>query len=92
MLPTETLTDKALSALISFMQAHKEGPVTEREKGLLRFALAFLYRGGDREPFDAFWRAAMEATDGTEAGDFGRFQRMRSAYARIAAQHGRDFW
>lgn len=74
------------------MQAHKEGPVTKRETELLRFALAFLYQGGEREPFDTFWREARRETDGTDSSAFGRFQTMRSASARIAAQHDRDYW
>lgn len=90
--PHAHLIDKALSALISFMQAHKDGPVTKRETELLRFALAFLYQGGDREPFDTFWQQARRETDGTDSSAFGRFQTMRSAYARIAAVHGRGYW
>lgn len=86
------LIDKALNALIRFMEAHKEGPLTRRETALLRFTLAFLYRGGDREPYDSFFREAQRSTDGTDAGNFGRFQQLRAAYAAIAREHGRDYW
>lgn len=91
-LSQDQLVDKALQALISFMRGYKEGPLTGRETELLRFTLAFLYRGGDREPYDTFYREARRSTDGTESSEFGRFQTMRSAYARIARQHGRDYW
>lgn len=86
----DQLVDKALSALIDVMERHKEHPCKEPE--LLRFALAFLYDGGDREPFDTFYREAMRPFIPNEAAEFGRFQSMRSAYGAIAARHGRDYW
>src|SRR5690349_24010 len=88
----ESLIDKALHALIEFTRLHKDGSMTRREKAMLRFTLAFLYRGGDRAPYDDFWTAASAPKGEIEAREFGRFQTMRGALAAICRQHGRDYW
>lgn len=87
----EELIDRALNALIAIMRRHDTQRCGEPE--LLRFALAFLYDGGDRESFTTFWREAMRDNSGDIlAGRFGRFQTMRGAYADIARRNGRDYW
>jgi hypothetical protein len=87
----DELVDKALTSLIEIMRAYKDGPV--KEPATLRFVLAFLYTGTDREPFDTFFQAAIRGNpDDVLSTAFGRFQTMRSAYAHIARLHGRDYW
>jgi hypothetical protein len=87
----DELVDKALTSLIEIMRAYKDGPV--KEPATLRFVLAFLYTGTDREPFDAFFKAATRESPGELLSTaFGRVQTMRSAYAHIARMHGRDYW
>lgn len=89
--PEDPLTDKALHALIEFCRLYRE-PITDRERALLRFTLAFLYRGGDRAPYDSFYREACVEADGTDTRSVGRFQNMRAALAGILGQHGREYW
>lgn len=87
----DELVDKALLALREIAMAHQQGPWPHRDT--LRAVLAFLYRGGDREPYDRFYRAATQAGEGEVLSQsFGRFQTMRAAYAAIAREWGRDYW
>jgi len=88
----EQLVDKALHALIQHARLHEQGEMTERERALVRFALAFLYRGGNREPYERFWRESCRPKGVIEADEFGRFQSIRGAMARILRAHGRDYW
>lgn len=87
----EQLADKALLALREIALTHEQGAWPHTDS--LRAILAFLYRGGDREPYDRFFRQATTTREGeVMAHSFGRFQAMRSAYAAIARQWGRDYW
>jgi hypothetical protein len=73
------------------MKRHEHGPC--REPMLLRFALAFLYDGGDMGSFRTFWKEATTDSSGLVAAlRFGRFQALRGAYADIARRNGRDYW
>jgi hypothetical protein len=86
-IPHEALVDKALAVLREALEAKT---VTAPEA--LRFALAYLYEGGDRDPFDRFWRAAIKQAGPTGADEFGRFQTMRAAYCAICRGCGREGW
>ena len=71
------------------MDANKDGPTRHRLS--LRLALAFLYTGGNRRPFDEFWKAATGGGDGeVYALAFGRFQTMRACLEAIHRLHGRE--
>jgi len=90
-MPPDDPIDTALASLIDIMRAYKEGAWKDKEG--LRAILKSLYTGGDKEPFVTFWRSATNAEPNEIlAVSFGRFQTMRSAYARIARLHGRDYW
>jgi len=85
----EALVDKALAALGEVMDAYKEGPTRHRLS--LRLALAFLDTGGDRWPFNEFWKAATSGGEGeVYALAFGRFQTMRASLEHIHRLHGRE--
>jgi hypothetical protein len=87
----EQLADKALLALQEIASAHKEGPWPYERT--LRSILALLYRGGETWPYKQFLEAATLGSKGEVlALSFGRYQTMRSAYAAIAREWGRDFW
>jgi muramidase (phage lysozyme) len=92
----EQLVDKALMALREAMTDCYHSGRGVAPTRALRFALAFLYTGGDRQPFDDFWRdvTQLHGADQAEVMStaFGRYQTLRSNLNRIARLHGVDYY
>lgn len=90
----ESFTDAALidKALLGLKEIKDQHDTMRPNPALLRFTLAFLYRGGDREPYDTFWREVTRPVGSAGADEFGRLQSIRGALARICRAHGREVW
>lgn len=93
----DELVDKALAVLKEAAETVEARPGPVPRSLALRFTLAFLAHGHERQAYDLFWEAATRPLRAGEQDHhgaiyFGRIQTVNNLAGFICRMHGREPW